>query len=161
MNDLSDGKEHILENISYEQYVELRSIIEPNIVSLSAKRITQEELVALEDVLKTGDRCLASGEIGHFCYIDEVFHRMIARSTKNPAIIRNYDMTANFMGIARLNGSTLQNEATLQLEYNERAQRQHWGIFKALQKGDVYLAREEMMEHLKLICFGLGLSDQL
>ena len=133
----------------YVEVLELRKVIEPEIVAMAAKYITEKELVELRRVLDEQIEEIRQGRNG--AEADCEFHKLIAAGTRNSVMLemvtRIHDIVAQSL------------EFTL-----ENSHRRHWAIetheriLRALENRDPETARKEMYEHIAYV-ESLALSE--
>ncbi len=130
---------------SFLQLIEAREVIEPGAAALAAQRITDEEIIQLEDVLERSRECLRSRP-ADFPQLDIEFH------TKTAEFSRNVLLTRIMQGIAQMSivssQRTAGDQGGVSTKRVERAIRMHQNILDAIKARDPELARERMLEHL-------------
>lgn len=132
----------MLEEINPEAILELRKIIEVEASGLAAKRITNEQLKKLKEIMKRFENC-EDEEINTI--IDEEFHYKIAEYSGNVLIFNIFrtvsTLVDDFIKDARkLIIAQQENKEVLFLQHNE--------IFSAIEIHSSEAARKAMREHL-------------
>lgn len=137
---------------STRELYELRIGVESQAASLAAQRRTKADLTALEKLLKvlsSSGHDLQSG-----VQADVRFHHMIAKASKNVALLRFEEFLASVLTeavrLARENSSRHEGLTDLALD-------EHVEIFEAIRQGDPDKARTAMHEHLVRAQGRLGL----
>jgi len=125
-----------------QEILELRSLLEPQIAALAARRINADELAALEDVVLQQRRAVAGGrdQVG----LDELFHRLIARATCNTVLFEVYEALHEVLAESRVR--ELQSP-----ERNRRSLDHHAGIVEALREHSPAIAAERMRIHMEQV----------
>lgn len=137
INETIDEKRHRLMDI-----FELRSILEPRIAALAAKRIRQEELNSLADTLDKQEYGLIQGEDTR--KHDEYFHRILAKASHNKILFHVYEKLQEVFGESRTDElqSSTRKKASVTI---------HKEIFNAVKQGDSVKAARCMDKHMKQI----------
>ncbi|OUM97459.1 MAG: hypothetical protein BAA02_06330 [Paenibacillaceae bacterium ZCTH02-B3] len=137
---LEYAKEQIVEQKELlKDLLEYRSIVEPEAAGLAAKRITQEELRELREILHLGE-----GDVNRelFRSLDVKFHLIIAKASRNSF----FEQAVRQIRIKINLGLDL-------LPFDERIKKQsvrdHLQIHEALMNRDSDRARQLMREHLR------------
>jgi GntR family transcriptional repressor for pyruvate dehydrogenase complex len=130
---------------SFLQLIQAREVIEPGAVTLTAKRITDDELAQLADVLQRSRQCLRDHP-EDFPQLDVEFHSRIAEFSGNVLLTRIMQALTQ-MSIAS-SQRTAADEGSVSPPRIERAIHMHEGILDALRLRDPELARARMLEHL-------------
>ena len=130
--------------------LEYRKIVEKGTMGLAADRVTPEDIAYLENILKTMKEHV--GEVEAFAEADHQFHHKIAECTKNPIILKVYnlinDMLSNTMvDIVRILG-------------NDMAMRYHTQIIAALKEGDKNTCERVMEMHIDETIDGILESNE-
>ncbi|SCZ00733.1 FadR/GntR family transcriptional regulator [Alkaliphilus peptidifermentans] len=131
-----------------EEIVDLRRIIEMETAALAAKRITDDEIIILGNLIKQLKEYGDLDDEKNSVKVDKEFHYMIAQAAKNYLLMSILNVISALMddfiedarGIILINQK---NKAVL-LE-------QHENIFKAIANRDPKAASEAMNEHINLI----------
>lgn len=131
---------------------ELRICVESDAAGLAALRRGKADLAMLEKALKT--LSAAGGDLEKGVNADVQFHRLIARLTKNSAIIRFHEFLASMLTdtvrLARANSAMHEG-------LTEYVATEHVAIFDAIVAGDAEKARHAMRMHLNKAQERLGL----
>jgi GntR family transcriptional repressor for pyruvate dehydrogenase complex len=121
---------------------ELRSILEVEFAGLAAERRTEEDLVALGDLIK---KMAASLEApAEYVEYDFEFHRALARAAHNPMFFLVLEPYVALMREARKLGATARNAPRRSIEF-------HRPVFEAIKKRDPAAARAAMREHFAYV----------
>ncbi|MBC7872174.1 MAG: FadR family transcriptional regulator [Chitinophagaceae bacterium] len=130
---------------SFLQLIEAREVIEPGATALAAQRVTDEEIIQLEDILRRSWECLHNNP-ADFAQLDIEFH------VKTAEFSRNVLLTRIMQAIAQMSIASSQRTAgehhDVRIKRVERATRMHQGILDAIKARDPELARQRMFEHL-------------
>jgi GntR family transcriptional repressor for pyruvate dehydrogenase complex len=129
---------------------EMRRMLEPQLAYLAAERATEEEIVMLEKALALQEEEIARGESA--TDVDKNFHYILAKATKNKALLRITDNIMDLLAESR--------EQYLQVEGRpQRSIARHRKVLDAIRAGNPERAEEVMREHLMDIeasLFGTG-----
>jgi DNA-binding FadR family transcriptional regulator len=137
-----DDAQPVHESASPAQIMEVRLILEPQIVQLAATNATAADFARLAHCLAEGEA--ADGFAG-FEQWDGAFHRAIADATHNPFLTRIF-ATVHAAREEPLWGRLKRRSFS---EARRRAyEADHRGIAAALQERDGELARRRMREHI-------------
>lgn len=134
-----------LNDNSFLELVEARQVIEPGATALAARRITDEQVQILEQVIARSWECLETNPAG-FPALDIEFHARAAQFSGNALLMRIMQAITQ-MSIAS-SQRTAVDEGMVSPERVERAIRMHEGILEALKQRDPELARSRMLAHL-------------
>ncbi|GAA1720176.1 FadR/GntR family transcriptional regulator [Isoptericola hypogeus] len=135
----------------------VRRLLETEAAGLAARRITPEALDEAKAVLERAARTLAEDPVDHAAFIeaDTMFHRIVADQGGNPVI------SALVEGIA---GRTFRERlwrGRHEAGAEERTQRDHEAVWRALSAGDAEGARVRMAAHLLDVEESLPSPDQV
>jgi GntR family transcriptional regulator, transcriptional repressor for pyruvate dehydrogenase complex len=118
---------------------EMRRMIEPQLAYLAAERATEEEIAMMEKALALQEEQIGRGESG--TDVDRNFHYIMARATKNKALLRITDNIMDLLAESR--------EQYLQVEGRpQKSILRHREVLEAIRAGDRERAEECMREHL-------------
>jgi len=78
----------ILQPGSGEQLVEFRGLFEAAYTKLAAQRMTQEDFSKIEKNLEKHKKAMAENKLDELSDIEEEFHTVILKATKNPFVIK-------------------------------------------------------------------------
>ncbi|HEY1106162.1 MAG TPA: FadR/GntR family transcriptional regulator [Agromyces sp.] len=121
--------------------LELRSIIEPPIAALAARRATERDLAQLEQLVEA---MAAPESRDHYAELDRAFHQAIAQYTHNPLLAMLNEQIANLIAPSR--STVLQTD-----ERRETSTAAHRRILAALAAGDPEAAHREAAAHLDVV----------
>ncbi|WP_198512568.1 FadR/GntR family transcriptional regulator [Bacillus sp. mrc49] len=121
------------------ELLELRKVIEAEIVYLAAKKIEPNEINILEQSLVDLEVCIKMES--SIIVPDLVFHRTLARSTNNQVIIDMYNNISEFFKKVRIEMATY-DDAINALYYHQQ-------ILKAVKSGDSDRSSKLMKEHIE------------
>lgn len=131
-----------LSESTYENLFEARRVLETGIIMDAARRISDAEIAALEQVLR-GMEDLDPGRYAGFLEADLEFHELIVKAARNPIYQSPY-----FTSIRRLGRiSRLSSEPVPGLQ--DQSLPDHRRIVAALRTRDPEQARAAMLEHLE------------
>lgn len=130
---------------------ELRSILEPQIAALAAQRIRKDELESLEEALNRQECALIEGERtkDH----DELFHRILAKASRNKILFYVYEILQDVFSESR--SEELQSPSRKKTSVTI-----HKNIFNAVKQGDSAKASRFMAKHMNLIQQSLNTEHQ-
>ncbi len=135
--DLADG-------ISPLQLIEARLAVEPFTARLAVLHATKRSLEDMEAVLAQAE---ASGsDKDSFTHWDSEFHLLIARASANPLLINVYRQINQVRLHAQWNA---QKEKILTPDVIDDYNRQHRGIYDAINERDAQAAQNLITEHLE------------
>jgi len=137
-------KEEINSSEDYRMCSEARYFIESAIIGLAAERITQEELIILDNILKKMKDSLNSNNLSCLAMDNLNFHFYIAKSTKNPYLLQALSFYFNGTYYSRYL-STLEKNI---VHENNLAFAEHWQIYEALKRHDAVSAEKLMRQHI-------------
>ncbi|WP_234121674.1 FadR/GntR family transcriptional regulator [Clostridium hydrogenum] len=135
----------MLEESSPKDILELRMVLETETAMLAAKRIDNDTLKEIKDII---DRFKATTDEKLNTELDVEFHHKIAQASKNLLLVNILSATSvlidTFISNARY--KIMQKE-----ENKEKLVSQHESIYEALSNKDASSAAEEMKKHLEFI----------
>ncbi|MCU0514045.1 MAG: FadR family transcriptional regulator [Anaerolineae bacterium] len=135
-----------LNDNSFLNLIEARQVIEPGATALAARRATDEEIAALDDVLARSWDCLDNNP-ADFPTLDIEFHTGIAEYSHNALLTRIMQSVAQ-LGIASSRRTATREGGKVSVAGVERAINAHQSIVDAIRSRDAELARLRMYEHL-------------
>lgn len=135
-----------LNDNSFLNLIEARQVIEPGATALAARRITEEQITELEDILKRSWECLRQ-QPADFPTLDVAFHTQIAQCSGNALLTRVMQSVAQ-LNIASSQRTASRSKGGIYLPGVERAVHAHQAILEAIKARDPELARESMFNHL-------------
>lgn len=122
--------------------MELRLSLEPDVVELCVNRASAAEIDSMYDCLDLATRSVSLEEFEH---ADDLLHRTIAATSRNPLYVSVYDM----ISCVRLEAQWGQlKRSTLTSELKKKHFDEHVLIVNAIRDRNGVLAREEMLKHL-------------
>lgn len=123
---------------SQQTFNEFRRVIETGIVELACVRATEEDLIAIEKVLK-------SMEEDSDDYMNDVaFHDAVAVASHNAMLASTIHLVSNLIADVRIRFWDLPN-------YQEKTLLSHRNIYEAIKARDVRRAQLEMILHLDIV----------
>jgi GntR family transcriptional regulator, transcriptional repressor for pyruvate dehydrogenase complex len=122
------------------EFVEARLILETEVASLCAERITQDELDALDHLLEQMHTSVHDAD--EFCKFDLSFHLAIGTAAKN-------EILNNILKGVRDQTKDLISKSLLLDEGRDQALRQHVKVLEAFRHRNPAKAREAMRSHLQ------------
>ena len=140
------------QNLSYNHLLEVRTIIEPSFIRLMADKLTNEQVLELEDnVLYCEKRCLDVAPFltdTDFFDLDQKsidFHRLLAKMTGNPILSLTLDYVFDFLYDCER--EVLAPDAKFIMDNTK----DHRKILDYLKLRDWDHAEQAMLEHLKTV----------
>lgn len=129
---------HSCLHISAYEVTEARALFEAEVAALATKMVNKETIEQLDEYLDI----ISGNEPSNLTHheADAAFHRLIARATKNPAIIFAVDN----LWLMRDQSSDLQSISEIDAA---RHHKEHEAIVKALKDRDPHAARKAMRIH--------------
>ena len=126
----------------WEDLVQIREILEPEIAALAALHATEEEIAAMQQAIATMDASLDDADA--FIAADHAFHMAIAKGTHNQLIPLLIEPIVDLLheqrkGIFYVEGGP------------QRGQYHHRRILEAILQRDPDTAREAMQAHLRQV----------
>jgi GntR family transcriptional repressor for pyruvate dehydrogenase complex len=127
------------QNPSIQEFTQLRSLIEPAVAEIAARKATEADLAFLEENLtQTRDKM----DVGPFYYeLDSKFHHRLAEISGNRLICFVIDSLKNAIVNIKL-------QLELDRDFSIQVYKAHMRIFEALKKREPERAREEMLKHI-------------
>lgn len=130
---------------SPSEVMELRLMIEPQVIDLAVARATSANFATLNDCLERGE---ASQSITEFELWDGMLHLEILKAARNQLLIDIYDA---LNGVRRQAQWGKLKERTLTPERRILYEQQHRAIVAALQGRDAAMARDALITHLRVV----------
>jgi GntR family transcriptional regulator, transcriptional repressor for pyruvate dehydrogenase complex len=128
--------------LSMYQLTEARRLIEPYAAEIAATTITAADKKRLKDLIDQVRKEYDSGNYTKQLYNNDLeFHCVITNSTKNPLLMLMVDFIESLMSDAKSLVNMKKNMMLSILEAHER-------IYRAIDKGNAGLARQEMSKHI-------------
>lgn len=135
----------MLENGTHLEILEFRKMLESEAVALAAKRITDEDINILKELLYELKAC---NDEKKSSILDKKFHFTIAKASKNLLIINILEVTSQLLDEFIKDS----REKILAFDDNRaKLNEQHEMLYNAMKNRDVESSRKAMIEHLKLI----------
>ena len=133
----------------FDQLMETRQIIEPDLAALAAERITAEELELLRAISDLPE----DDSVEEHVERDMSFHLQIAKATHNPVLLMVLSSTADLLREGRRRIFIVPGELA-------KARMWHHAIYSAIEKRDPQAAREAMAAHMEQVRIGLARSKE-
>jgi GntR family transcriptional repressor for pyruvate dehydrogenase complex len=133
----------------FEQLMETRRIIEPEMAALAAERITPEEL----EILRTNSELPDDDTVDMHVERDINFHSQIAKATHNHVLLMVLTSTADLLREGRRRIFDVPGELAL-------ARHWHHTIFTAIEQHNPQAARKAMAKHMEQVRRGLVRSEE-
>jgi GntR family transcriptional repressor for pyruvate dehydrogenase complex len=125
---------------AFEKLIQLRRIIEPELASLAAQNITDEELEELRAFSDLPDSDTSEEHVER----DTTFHLIIARATHNPVLLVVLSSVSDILRESRRRTFAVPNEMV-------KARNWHHVIYDAIASRDPEAARQAMLAHLEQV----------
>lgn len=122
------------------QSVELRSVLEIEAIRLACLRRTQDDLDALQQILRDSAAALQRGET--LAELDPLFHKAIVAATKNDVLLRFINV---FYRMSRKRRQIYFHEQ----QQSKRSHAQHLKLYRAIEAQDGELGQQILRRHLK------------
>jgi DNA-binding FadR family transcriptional regulator len=133
--------------------MELRLMLEPQVVEQAVRRASQAEIETMYDCLEQAKRSKTLEEFEHW---DDMLHRSFAAASRNPLVTAVYAM----VGAVRLEAQWGEiKRRTLTEEMKKKHFDEHVRIVDAVRNRDAQSARSEMLlhlDHIKMNMFGMS-----
>jgi DNA-binding FadR family transcriptional regulator len=133
--------------------MELRLMLEPQVVEQAVRRASQAEIDTMYDCLEQAKHSKTLEEFEHW---DDMLHRSFAAASRNPLFTAVYAM----VGAVRLEAQWGEiKRRTLTQEMKKKHFEEHVRIVDAVRSRDAQAARTEMqlhLDHIKKNMFGMG-----
>jgi len=134
----SVNQTNLKEKVNAFEVTQARALIEGEVAAIAATSITEEELEDLHQTLVD----MESGQ--NIEAADKAFHHIIARSTRNNAMIFSAE---NLWKLRSSTPEIIQDYNSVCSKDNSKTLAEHTAIYKALKSGDATLARSAMHSH--------------
>jgi DNA-binding FadR family transcriptional regulator len=134
---------------AFDQLMETRQIIEPDLAALAAERITAEELELLRAISDLPE----DDSVEEHVERDMSFHLQIAKATHNPVLLMVLSSTADLLREGRRRIFIVPGELA-------KARMWHHAIYSAIENRDPQAAREAMAAHMEQVRIGLARSKE-
>ncbi len=121
------------------ELLEVRMMIEPPVAARAAKRITREQLAAMENILRRQSEKVLRNELA--VEEDAEFHYTIATAANNSVLLHVLDVLMDLLRDSRERNLQVQGRPQKSLQGHKR-------IFTALCRGDAKAAEAAMRRHL-------------
>lgn len=128
----------------FDQLIQMRRIIEPELAALAAENITDEILEELRNVSDLPD----DDTVEQHVVRDNLFHLTIARATGNPVLLIVLSSVSELLKESRRLTFSVPGEMP-------KARQWHKAIFEAIEARDPDAAREAMATHIQQVRDGL------
>ena len=135
---------------TFDNLIQLRRIIEPELAFLAAQNITDEELEELQAFSDLPDTDTVEEHVER----DTTFHLIIARATHNPVLLIVLSSVSEMLRESRRRSIVVPEELG-------RARQWHHAIYSAIASRDPVAARQAMLAHLEQVESGLNLYSDL
>jgi GntR family transcriptional repressor for pyruvate dehydrogenase complex len=132
--------------VDVQNVLQLRLAVEVEAVGIAAEKRTDSDLATMRRLLDKIDHSIAAG--GSAIDADFAFHRAISTATGNPY----FERFMHFLGpvvIPRQSVRPRLETVEQRRAYLEQVQREHRGIYHALDRRDVESARLNLRRHLE------------
>lgn len=124
----------------FDELIEMRYIIEPEVAALAAINITLEELEELRQVVELPD----SDDVEQHVQRDTLFHLQITKATHNQILVMVLAATYDLLSESRRRTFAVTGELP-------KARKWHEEIFAAIEKHDPEAARRVMQAHIQQV----------
>ncbi len=141
---LENTSGEITDLISPLQLIEARFSVEPYMTRLAAVHATRRDLESMDSVISRLEGC--GGDKDLFTRLDEEFHLLLARCSRNPLLVHLYQQINDVRSHAQW---AAMKEVILSPDQIDEYNRQHRAIHSALCQRDVNAAVGLINEHLE------------
>lgn len=131
----------ILYDVKAIELFETRKMIEVELVKLSAKKATKEDIERMNSIIEKSKDFIDKPE--EFQYLERDFHNALSKASKNKLLVAMMDSISNLLFERKKKSFLLISDA------RKRALEQHIKIFEAIKSKDVSKAEKAMLEHLE------------
>jgi GntR family transcriptional repressor for pyruvate dehydrogenase complex len=128
----------LMEQVSFDEILQVRQIVEPGMASLAAQNRTEEDIKVLEELNFVREKAIKARKIPIIVNID--FHQALARATKNKMFCLLMDAIA-----VTLAGEF--KKVSLSLRDHQAILESHQIITEHIRKGDAKKAEKEAYRH--------------
>jgi DNA-binding FadR family transcriptional regulator len=128
----------VTQNVNAFELTQARALVEGEIAALAAKTITAEELEKLHDTL------VMMKDMQNVEEADELFHQIIAYSTRNGALINLFE---NMWALRSSSNEIIEDYNIVCSTDNNKTLAEHTAIYQALSLHDAAEARLAMHKH--------------
>lgn len=118
--------------------LEYRKIVEKGTIGLAADRMSAEDIAYLDEMVENMQKFTGNAE--KCAEADHQFHHRIAESTKNPIILKVYNLINDMLATAMVD--------IVRVLGNEMGLRYHHQIIDALRSGDKEACESIMEQHI-------------
>lgn len=124
--------------------LEVRSVLEGLAASLAAKRMTDDEIKGLHDILQSFNQAVKENDMKHMIEYDTKFHNKIFESTRNKKLIQM---------VNSLQELVLRFRVTYFTEYKRATDMptEHQLIYKSILNGDPIAAQKNGQYHIDML----------
>ena len=119
---------------------QFRRMIEPQIAFLAARNASSEDIEECRRILRLQEH--GAQESTHLTDLDNTFHLMMARASRNGIVLRIVERILDILGETRAEAYQSEERARLSVDGHAR-------IVDAMQMGNADAARQAMDDHLK------------
>jgi DNA-binding FadR family transcriptional regulator len=134
----------------FENLIQMRQIIEPELAALAAEHITDEDIEELRELSDLPD----DDTIEQHVERDSAFHLAIAKATGNPVLLIVLSSVSALLKESRRRTFVVPGEMP-------KARRCHQEIFSAIEARDPEAARQAMAAHMQQVHDGLKRFETL
>ena len=132
----------LLDGITFQELMEARLIVEPELAARAAERATSEDHEALKRAIERMEE--AAGNPGEFVECDLEFHQAVYRAAGNRVCTMLFTVVHQSLEeLVRFTSLLVEPEHTIRF---------HRRILAAIRRGKPEAAREQMREHLEDVC---------
>jgi GntR family transcriptional repressor for pyruvate dehydrogenase complex len=140
------------ENDTIKNLFEVRMLLETAAAGWAAERHTEEDLELLLQNIQSHEASVNVNSINSLGEQDRKFHVLVAKSTRNPVIIRLMKSILDLLEVSNRKTLTIEGRAQQSVE-------EHKDIFRAIEKRNVDEAQNAMKKHLYSVIDSLHLID--
>lgn len=140
------------ENDTIINLFEVRMLLETAAAGWAAERHSEEDLQLLRENVQSHEALIKTNDINSLGEQDRKFHVLVAKSTRNPVIIRLMKSILGLLEVSNRKTLTIKGRAQQSVE-------EHKDIFHAIEKKDVEEAQQAMKKHLSSVMDSLKLID--
>lgn len=147
-----NGKELRVKEITYEECLwiyEARMMLEPQAAYLAAKRITNDELKILKEIIHGFQEIDVSKDHIKYTKLDKMFHELVVKASRNQYCVNMYKSIECPLAMYRNQLNQLAYEECFEQHSLERSSSYHIAIYRMLEQHYPLMAKDEMKNDIQ------------